>query len=148
METVQTLIDKAAVVCGGQNKLAERIGYDPSQLSRVKRGVPLPLPMAAELAAVLGPTYAESIRACLTAQEPAGRKRDAVARFLRAATAGATAAGLAVATAFPCETSAATSRSQQSPGQVCVMSTLRLIARHIHRMTYVLGMARMQRLAR
>ncbi len=59
------------------------MGYDPSQLSRVKRGDPMPLPMAGELENILGPDYHHAIAHCLTEQEPPGRKRDAVARLLK-----------------------------------------------------------------
>lgn len=83
MDTWKTLIDTAAELCGSQNRLAQRLGYDPSQLSRVKRGAPMPLTMAGELADVLGPDYDAAIARCLTEQEPPGRKRDAVARLLR-----------------------------------------------------------------
>lgn len=55
MESTITLIDKAALVCGGQNALAEKLGFSKGTMSDMKHGRKAISPAtAAELADIAG----------------------------------------------------------------------------------------------
>lgn len=55
MQEIQTLIDKASKVCGGDKALAERIGIQPPSLSQMRKRTRTVTPeTAAELAEIAG----------------------------------------------------------------------------------------------
>jgi len=83
MEAVQTLIDKAAKVCGSAYALAKRTGYSEGSISSVRSGKrAAPDLLLAEAAAIVGadPREALAVQAVERERDPEAQQR--LARLL------------------------------------------------------------------
>lgn len=76
MEYWKTLIDKAADICGGQNILAERLGFSKGTLSDMKKGRKAVSPATAVQLADLAHTNVEEATHLAIIQSVAGTRRE------------------------------------------------------------------------
>lgn len=115
----QTLIDKAAQVCGSRYALAKRLGANQGFLSEVANGhKPIPPTLAARLAAIAGEDPRQEALEALAAQEKDPAKRAALTQLfkLAAVKGSATAAVLLMLLApslFPSDVQAQTAATDR-----------------------------------
>jgi hypothetical protein len=96
MQNLQTLIDKASEVCGGDGKLAARMGVKPNVVSMLRHGRTITPETAAELADIAGDDAREALVMAVLARAK-GTRREGV---LRDILGKALAAGVAAMSLF------------------------------------------------
>ena len=104
MTNILTLIDKASEVCGGDSKLAKRMGVTPSVISDMRhRGRTITPETAAELADIAGEDAREAaIQAMI--ERAKGTRREGVLREILGKALAAGVAGLLVFSYSPGQT--------------------------------------------
>lgn len=86
MQYGQTLIDKAAKVCGSYYRLSKETGFDQAAMSHIKSGKrALPLEWVPVLAEVAGVNARDALAFCMAERLPEGSRARAILGEVRAA---------------------------------------------------------------
>lgn len=100
MNRAETLIDKAAEICGSRYAMAKRLEVDQAQLSRIVKGKEGLAPgLAARLAAIAGEDPIATALEAVTEREKNEHARDELRRLFKMAQGAAHSVILAIASA-------------------------------------------------
>lgn len=102
MQYVQTLLDRAVILCGGQAALARQLGTKPPAITEMKKGKrPITPDTAILLADIAGGDPIEAMREARILQPDTGPKADRIRAILGKGKAGGAAAVLLLCLTAP-----------------------------------------------